>query len=399
MQSNSPLITAQELMAEFAKTTGLTPGGGREIRRYLWTDAFAVCNFLELYRQTGDDSFKSLALLLVDQVHNTLGRHRADDVRSGWISGLSEDEGKLHPTSGGLRIGKKLNERSETDPFDEELEWDRDGQYYHYLTKWMHALHCVSLVIADPSYNNWARELAKSVHSKFTFTHPVDGGKYLYWKMSIDLSRPLVPVMGQHDPLDGLITYCQLQGSARVEPAVPKQLTLNQEIEELAAICQGKSWATDDPLGIGGLLCGAYHLAQMIDRGKSKQSELLTTMLLSSVEGLDGYATGNSLMLPAEYRLAFRELGLSIGIHAAARLKSLLLESKSALFTNALTLMSYVESILRYQAVAKKIENFWLDDSNRTTRNWSEHRDINMVMLATSLVPDGFLFLEPSKPF
>jgi hypothetical protein len=28
-----------------------------------------------------------------------------------------------------------------------------------------------------------------------------------------------------------------------------------------------------------------------------------------------------------------------------------------------------------------------------TTRAWSEHRDINDVMLATSLVPSGFLAL------
>jgi hypothetical protein len=31
------------------------------------------------------------------------------------------------------------------------------------------------------------------------------------WKMSIDLSRPLVPSMGQHDPHDGYIIYSQLQ--------------------------------------------------------------------------------------------------------------------------------------------------------------------------------------------
>jgi hypothetical protein len=33
-----------------------------------------------------------------------------------------------------------MNERSPLDRYDEQLEWDRDGQYYHYLTKWMHAL-------------------------------------------------------------------------------------------------------------------------------------------------------------------------------------------------------------------------------------------------------------------
>jgi len=32
--------------------------------------------------------------------------------------------------------------------------------------------------------------------------------------MSIDLSRPLVSSMGQHDALDGLITYLQLMAAA-----------------------------------------------------------------------------------------------------------------------------------------------------------------------------------------
>ena len=57
-------------------------------RRYLWTDAFAVCNFLGLARATGDERYTELALRLVDQVHHVLGRHRADDARTGWISGL-----------------------------------------------------------------------------------------------------------------------------------------------------------------------------------------------------------------------------------------------------------------------------------------------------------------------
>ena len=97
-------------------------------------------------------------------MHHTLGKHRKDDTRSGWISGLDEGEGELHPTKGGLRIGKKLNERKPDERFDERLEWDQDGQYYHYLTKWMHALNRVSQVSGNPSYLRWAIELAQAVH-------------------------------------------------------------------------------------------------------------------------------------------------------------------------------------------------------------------------------------------
>jgi len=45
-----------------------------------------------------------------------LGRHRDDDTRSGWISGLDDEKGKQHPTFGGLRIGKPLNERKPNEP-------------------------------------------------------------------------------------------------------------------------------------------------------------------------------------------------------------------------------------------------------------------------------------------
>jgi len=73
---------AREIMREFSRLTGLSPAGSPP-RRYLWTDAFAVCNYLELFRQTKDDAFRGLATRLVDQVHHTLGRHRDDDPKRG----------------------------------------------------------------------------------------------------------------------------------------------------------------------------------------------------------------------------------------------------------------------------------------------------------------------------
>ncbi len=72
---------ATALMLAFAERTGLV--SERPPRRYLWTDAFAVCNFLGLARLTGEQRYTELALRLVDQVHHTLGRHREDDPRTG----------------------------------------------------------------------------------------------------------------------------------------------------------------------------------------------------------------------------------------------------------------------------------------------------------------------------
>ncbi len=111
MKPDASPAKAAEIMAEFARLTGLSAAAGFP-RRYLWTDAFAVCNFLELYRRTSDEKYKDLALRLVGQVHNLLGRHREDDPRNSWISGLGEEEGQKHPTAGGLEDREK-NERAQ----------------------------------------------------------------------------------------------------------------------------------------------------------------------------------------------------------------------------------------------------------------------------------------------
>jgi hypothetical protein len=42
-------------------------------------------------------------------------------------------------------------------------------------------------------------------------------------------------------------------------------------------------------------------------------------------------------------------------------------------------------------ALGSTIVSFWLDPEHQQARMWSEHRDINEVMLATSLLPEGFL--------
>jgi hypothetical protein len=71
---------AARLMAEFAMRTGLCPGA-QEQRRYLWTDAFAVCNFLELFQRTSDQQYRRCAEKLIDQVHR-VGQN--SNAASGW---------------------------------------------------------------------------------------------------------------------------------------------------------------------------------------------------------------------------------------------------------------------------------------------------------------------------
>ena len=374
---------------EFAHLTGLLSSREKPCR-YLWTDAFAVCNFLTIYQQTSDEHYKGLALRLVDQVHTILGRHREDDPRTGWISGLPEEEGRKQPTKGGLRIGKGMNERLSDEPYDEQLEWDRDGQYYHYLTKWMHALNRVSRVTGDSLYNRWAIELAKAVHARFTYLTASGGQKRMYWKMSIDLSHPLVPSMGHHDPLDGLITYLELQQTAAKDSRKSSGFDLSREIADMADICEGKNWATDDSLGMGELLSTTYKLAQLMMKEDIGQADLLTDLLDSSIMGLRLFERRNPLNLSADYRLAFRELGMSIGLHAIEKLPGLIQQDpRSFIVLNRLH--SQTENLMRYTPLSNMIGAYWLDDTNRQAAGWTAHRDINMVMLATSLSPDGYI--------
>ena len=383
-----PLV--ETIMTQFARLTGLSPASSPP-QRYLWTDAFAVCNFLGLYKETGEEKFKDLALQLVDQVHSVLGRHRHDDSRTGWVSGLGEQEGRLHPTRRGLRIGKKLQERRPGDPFNERLEWNRDGQYYHYLTKWMHALNCVTRVTGDFTYNRWALDLARAVHAKFVYTPPTGGWKSMYWKMSIDLSYPLVPSMGLHDPLDGLITYTQLQATA-AEDRERSTADLSAEIADMADMCRGKNWATEDSLGIGGLLSDGFRVAQLLVKGCFTGSDLLAVLLNASLAGLDAFAREDVLRLPADYRLAFRELGLSIGLKAAERLP-VLVERNEPAFSKERELKVRMKALKQYGVLSEAIDGFWLEPEHQEIQSWTEHRDINMVMLATCLAPDGYLTL------
>lgn len=371
------LALAKKLMDRFAERTGLT--SDRPRRRYLWTDAFAVCNFLALERASGEQHFRELALQLVQQVHHTLGRHRADDDRRGWISGLSESAGELHPTCGGLRIGKPERERGAREPFDEQREWDRDGQYFHYLTKWIHALDRVARATDHALFSTWARELALAAHRGFTYASTRGGTKRMVWKASVDLSRPLVSSMGHHDPLDGLATCLELQATER-ETGVEASAELETARADFASMIEPDQLATTDPLGLGGLLVDA----ERIDRvaSDSDAQALVRAMLAASEAGLERFVAQSDLTLPPQRRLAFRELGLAIGLAALAPMK------ERAAHRTESTRRRLV-GLSRFEHVAAEIETFWLEPRHRASSSWLAHEDIDDVMLASVLLPDA----------
>jgi hypothetical protein len=362
---------ARHLMDEFAVATGLV--GPAKPRRYLWTDAFAVCNFLALYRDSGSSEDLECALRLVHQVHHILGRHRQEDSRQGWISGLEEEEGERHPTQGGLRIGKELPERRPDQPFDSRLEWERDGQYFHYLTQWMHALNRVGETIDQPAFNRWAVELAQTAHVRFTRSDSSGQPQRMVWKMSIALDRTLVPSMGQHDALDALISYMELRAGR----------LLDREIYEARVLCSQAAWETDDPLGIGALLTASFRLARAVACDGASESTLLKRLLAAAQISLEAYTQGDPLIARAEYRLAFRELGLAIGLHAIERIEA------SHELGNEVN--EGFSALKQHQPMAAQVDDFWATATNRESQLWKDHRDINTVMLATSLAPEGYL--------
>jgi hypothetical protein len=199
--------------------------------------------------------------------------------------------------------------------------------------------------------------------------------------MSIDLSRPLVSSMGQHDPLDGLITYLELQRGTNVEVDVRDDLAV--AIADLTETCRQARWATEDPLGIGGLLDDATRLARLIFEYNVPRHELLHQLLAEAALSLQVLGRASLLRLPAAQRLPFRELGLSIGVHG--------LRTISRWVANDRELTAVTNELLRYLPLAEQIEAFWSDAAHQLGGTWTDHRDINTVMLATSLAPAGYL--------
>ena len=141
--------------------------------------------------------------------------------------------------------------------------------------------------------------------------------------------------------------------------------------------------ATSDPLGIGGLLFHAQRLAILGD------VEHLELALVTALSGLRVFVEHCDLRAPVDQRLAFRELGLVIGLRAAATIQAP--TTDTAFLLNDLATLD---------GLGGELEAFWLDPQNRARPGWRAHLDINEVMLATCLGPSGFLLApRPAAAF
>ncbi|KAI9065229.1 hypothetical protein FKP32DRAFT_507509 [Trametes sanguinea] len=324
--------------------------------RYLWTDAFGVLNFLTLGALAPDAAtfYHTLAARLVQTVHDTLGRTRDGAHR---LPGASD----AHPLAGGLRIGK-VDE--EDDPGG-----DGDGQYHHYLTIWMFALNRMTRATGERRYNDLALELAKAIHPRFVRDRE-SARPRMYWKMSIDLRRPMVRSEGNLDPIDGYVVFSLLQDTHEGEKGV-----LRQEIDEYRRILETKwrRYVSDDPLDLGMTLWTAHWFD-----GKEPWATELSRRAAKCLRALT--EEEKYFDAPTRYRLAFREFGTCLGVRC--------LVAKLAGGTG--------------KAEADE-KTYWEAFIERLLRSWSPSVDqepplvreklkpITMTMYAAALIPGGFL--------
>jgi hypothetical protein len=201
-------------------------------RRYLWTDAFAVLAYVsiaELYESQQDyqtaQPYRRAIDKLISTVHDNLGKPRSNRPEHAMKPSSDSPTGFV-----GLRIGKEIS-RPVTD-----YGMRYDGQYWHYIDKWLWALQ-------RAGHDEEAIAIARTC-----FPHFFDSrGKGMRWKLSVDATPApgLEHVYGSNsDTLSALIVFCILQGD---DGAI-----LKEEIGMLQNALGGyKFRVTDDPLGFG----------------------------------------------------------------------------------------------------------------------------------------------------
>ncbi|MBE3046920.1 hypothetical protein IMZ48_31200 [Candidatus Bathyarchaeota archaeon] len=338
-----------------AWTPPSNPGAGGHRGRYLWTDAFGVVNFITLYKETSTKPvYLELAKSLVRTVHDVLGRTR--DGRSRLPRATDEQ-----PLKGGLRIGKM-----------EESGGDGDGQYHHYLTLWMFALNRLALAAGEPEYNDLAVQLGEAVHPHFLRRHPLNRHK-MVWKVSMDLETVLVGSEGHLDAATGYAVYHLVQCTARhFDPSSP---ALGREVKDFIDLQMNRNEgrfvsASSDPLDLG---MGLW-MCQLV-KGEGWTRELAEESLEAARALLD--PNYGIVRKPASSRLAFRELGLCLGVECCEEADETL------------------------GGEVGKIVTFWQVHADTRDPDYGDKdlRPISLVMYAAALVPGGESFPTPNGHF
>lgn len=227
-------------------------------QRYLWTDALGVLLLCALARSSGERRWVQQAESVVAEVERVLGRER------------------------GLRIGEGPG---------------REGQYYHYLAMWIHAL--TRLGELEPRYRARALGLVREIHESFVLP-----GTGVIWKMREDLSGPWPGYgLGALDPFHGMMMYRLLDAEA-----------LADEIAELDALVRASAdtLVLEQDLGLG-MMLWLSHFAPgerwaRVQRERSLR--MLDTMWLDDVGCFCRHPGARDTCY------AFTNYGISVGLQA-----------------------------------------------------------------------------------
>ncbi|GLI78083.1 hypothetical protein PoHVEF18_006382 [Penicillium ochrochloron] len=331
------------------------PGSGGHRGRYLWTDAFGVINLLTMHKEylrvgdksSQDDRYLVMARRLIETVHNVLGRTR--DGRSRLPAATDQN-----PLGGGLRIGKT-----------DETGHDCDGQYHHYLTVWMFALNRMAMASGDMKYNRLAVQLARAIHPKF-FVDRKAARPRMIWKMSMDLSRPLVNSEGNLDPIDGFVTFRLLQATAA---AAGDGDVLEEEISDYRRVMdrKGPHFVSKDPLDLGMTLWTAHWF--------SETESWASTLVTRCFEQLyDLFEINRYFQRSIKFRLAFREFGTCMGLQCESE--------QTGEKERAVDFKSWSDAII----VAW---DPYMELSASAALTPADLRPITRVMYASALIPGG----------
>jgi hypothetical protein len=88
-------------------------------------------------------------------------------------------------------------------------------------------------------------------------------------------------------------------------------------------------------------------------------------------------------------------LVLVVGLAAASTGEREAEEEDTGLPSEGSRVRTTVQALQRYAFLRTEIEPFWRDPDNQAATTWLERRNINEVMLATSLAPEGCVVLRP----
>ena len=122
---------------------------------------------------------------------------------------------------------------------------------------------------------------------------------------------------------------------------------------------------------------------------------MLGLVVGAASRGLARYLASQPFAHSVEERLAFRELGLAIGLQAVTRLWCVLERDAASLDAQPM-LRKALDHLVAQVPLARTLIDTWCEVERSQDPHWRAHEDINAVMLATALVPSGYIELDGS---